>query len=158
MYKLLLAIGLLFLAISVNAQDKHSLDSVDKIIINTIINSAEQTAGDREPAWATIELQVRASYTETETDRAITKAQIYYYYGKNWPKFSAAIVHYTEAYENKEDLALMNKNAQFILQHSENPQEWKTAQGWVKHPVDQDASNAGDKATYDALAVRINGH
>lgn len=68
MYKLL-AVGLLFLGISGNAQDKYFLDSVDKIIINTIINPAEQT--DQEPVWAKIELQVWASHTETETDRAL---------------------------------------------------------------------------------------
>lgn len=153
----LFAIGLAFLAIGGRAQDKKYLDSVDRVIIKQIIEPAEQSAGGQEPSWAALRLQIRVSYSEVQTDRAITKAQIYFNWSRDWAKFSTAIVHYTEAYEDKEDGKLMNKNAKFILEHSEDPKEWKTALGWVQHAADKEPDNADFKATRDALAAKVNG-
>jgi hypothetical protein len=151
----ILAIALLFVTVSVKAQDKHALDSVDKLIISTIINPAEREANVDEPNWTAIGVQVRASYTEVQADRAITKAQIYYYYNKDWPKFSTAIVHFTNAYEDKDDLKLLNKNAGFILEHSTDQSELKAAQGWMKHAVDKEPSNTTYQETYKALTAKI---
>jgi hypothetical protein len=156
MYKLLI-LGLLTLTLSTHAQDKKALDSVDKIIMQTIINPAEEGAASEGPNWVAIGQQVRASYTEAQTDRAVTKAKIYYYYGKDWAQFSTAIVHYTDTYESKDDLPLMNKNAKMILDHSLNPADWKAAQSWAKHAADKNPSNAAYRATYDALTAKING-
>jgi hypothetical protein len=139
----------------VRAQDKKSLDSVDRILIARFITPAEQKAGDQEPQWATIALQIKASYSDTQADRAITKAQIYYYYGKNWPLFEKALVHYTVAYEDKEDGPLMNKNANFVLAHSTDQGELKTALAWVKHASDKEPSNADYKATCDAIQAKL---
>ncbi len=157
MYKLFLCCLLLAATIT-NAQDKKTLDSVDNVIIKTLIQPALKQAGGSEPAWPAVSQQIRMTYTESQTDRALTKAQIYYYYSRNWTKFSTAIVHYTDTYEDKDDLNLMNKNAGFILQHSENPGEWQTAQGWIKHAVDAKPDNAAYKATYDALTAKLNTH
>lgn len=156
MYKLSLSI-LLLSATFAQAQDKHTLDSVDKLIIAQFITPAEEKSPDQEPAWGALRIRILASYSDTQADRAITKGQIYFYYGRDWAKFSTAIVHYTDAYENKDDARLMNKNADFILQHSQNPKEWKAAQGWVKHILDKDPSNTACKTTYDALTSKING-
>jgi hypothetical protein len=152
-----LAIAILLAVTTANAQDKHSLDSVDDIIFRTIINPAEEAVNGQEPAWTAIQQQIRAGYTDVQTDRALTKARIYYYFGKDWLKFSAAIVHYTEAFENKEDLPLMNKNAKMILQHSQDPKEWKTALAWVQHAVDKEPGNLTYKTTADGLKAKING-
>ncbi|HTI93150.1 MAG TPA: hypothetical protein VL727_21270 [Puia sp.] len=157
MYKLLMC-SLLMLAITAHAQDKKSLDSVDKVIIQAIIQPAEQQAATNEPAWAAIGQQIRMTYSETQADRALTKAKIYYYYGKNWPHFSTALVHYTETYEDKYDFPLMNKNANFVLTYSANPREWQAAQAWVKTAVDKEPGNSAYKTTYDSLTARINGH
>jgi len=153
-----LAIALLFAATTANSQDKHALDSVDRVIINTLIKPAEVNAGADGPQWTVIQTQIRASYTDVQTDRAVTKAQIYYYYGKDWPKFSTVLVHYTDAYENKEDLDLMNKNAKMILDHSTELKDWTAALGWVQHAVDKAPDNAGYKATYDGLKAKLAGH
>lgn len=149
--------SLLLLAATTYAQDKKSLDSVDKVVIRTIIQPAEEQAGANEPAWAAIDQQIRMTYSETQADRALTKAQIYYYYGKNWPRFSTALVHYTETYEDKNDFALMNKNANFILTYSSNPLEWQAAQAWIKTAVNKEPDNKTYKTTYDSLAAKING-
>ena len=156
MYKLVLSSLLLVSSLSY-AQNKKSLDSVDKIIISQIITPAEQRDPGQEPQWTALTQQIKATYTDVQADRAVTKGQIYYYYGKNWPKFCAALVHYTEAYEDKDDLALMNKNANFILDRSTDPKELATALGWIKHAVDKEPSNEKYKATYDALAAKVNG-
>lgn len=65
----------IFSTVGARAQDKKSLDSVDKVIIGTIIRPAEQNAGGQEPNWTAIQQQIRASYSEVQTDRAVTKAQ-----------------------------------------------------------------------------------
>jgi hypothetical protein len=153
----LMAIGLLFLSASTHAQDKKTMDSTDRVIIKTMINPAEQSAGADGPNWVAIEQQVKASYTEIQTDRAITKAKIYYYYGRDWAQFSTAIVHYTEAYEDKGGLPLLNKNANFILRRSQNPAEWKAALGWIRHALDLAPDNSTYKATESALQAKING-
>jgi len=153
----LLALGLMTLWLSTDAQDKKALDSVDGVIMKTIINPAEESAGSGGPNWTAIGQQVRASYTELQADRAITKAKIYYYYGKDWAQFSTAIVHYTDAYENKDDGALMNKNAKMILDHSQDPKEWKAALGWIQHALEKQPNNETYKATRDALNAKLVG-
>jgi len=157
MYKLL-ALGLMTLSLSTHAQDKKALDSVDNVIMKTIVNPAEDRAGSDGPNWVAISQQARASYTDVQTDRAITKAKIYYYYGKDWAQFSTAIVHYTDAYEDKNDGALMNKNAKMILDHSQDPKEWKAALGWIQHALEKSPDNSTYKATRDALNAKLVGH
>jgi hypothetical protein len=156
MYKLL-AFGLIFSTLSTQAQDKKALDSVDKVIINGIIKPAEQAANGQEPNWTAISQLVRASYTDVQTDRAITKSKIYYYYGKDWAQFSTAIVHYTDAYENKDDGELMNKNAKMILDHSQDPKECKAALAWIQRALDKAPDNSSYKATRDALNAKLVG-
>jgi hypothetical protein len=156
MYKLL-TISLLFMTIAGRAQDKKALDSVDKVIMQTIINPAEEKTGGQAPDWTAIAQQAKASYSDVQTDRAVTKAKIYYYYGKDWAQFSTAIVHYTDTYENKDDGALMNKNADFILKRSQNPAEWKAALGWIQHVLDKAPDNQTYKATRDALNAKLVG-
>jgi hypothetical protein len=104
-----------------------------------------------------ISQQVRTSYTDVQTDRALTKAKIYYYYGKDWAQFSTAIIHYTDRYENKDDGKLMNTNANYILQRSQSPAEWKAALGWIQHVLDKAPDNQTYKATRDALNAKLVG-
>jgi hypothetical protein len=156
MYKLVFS-GLLLVSFISNAQDKKSLDSVDKVIISQIITPAEQHDPNQEPSWTALTLQIKASYSDVQADRAITKAQIFYYYNKSRPKFCAALVHYTVAYEDKEDLALMNKNANMVLDRSTDPKELATALGWMKHAVDKEPANEKFKTTYNALSAKVGG-
>lgn len=131
----------------------------DSIIITDIINPTSNDAlgKGQTPDWEAMRSQIALKYDGTYADRTITKARIYFYYGKDWPLFSTAIVHYTEAYEDKDDLRLMNKNAKYILRYSQEPAEWKKAQSWVKHAVDKEPSNSTYKETYDALEMKIKG-
>jgi hypothetical protein len=156
MYKIL-AIALLFVTSCASAQDKHALDSVDQAIIQNVITPAEQSAGDEEPNWTALKQKILVSYSAVQADRVISKAEIYFYWTKNWPKFSTALVHYTEAYEDKEDLELMNKNAKMVLQWSKEPKEWAIAQRWIQHAVDKEPGNADYKATAEGLKAKING-
>jgi hypothetical protein len=146
------------LSVVANAQDKKSLDSVDRVIMQQIIKPAEEKAGGQEPDWILIVQQIKASYSDVQTDRAITKAKIYYYYYKDWAQFSTAIVHYTDAYENKDDLKLMNTNAKFILEHSTNPSELRAALGWIKHATEKEPSNSEYQQTYQALQAKTSSH
>jgi hypothetical protein len=153
---LILTISTSFRAVAQDsAAKKRALDSTDKVIIATIIRPAEQAAGSLEPNWASIESQVRASYSDIQTDRAITKARIYYYFNRDWAKFSSAIVLYTDAYEDKRDAGLMNKNAGFILRYSQNPKEWRAALGWVQRALEAEPGNAACQAMRDALQAKL---
>lgn len=153
----LLMLSIALLAFSAYGQEKKALDSIDKVILSTIINPAETAAGSGEPDWTAIQVKVRASYTDLQTDRAITKAKIYYYWNTDWPKFSTALIHYTEAYESKDELELMNKNATMVLEHSEARTDWQVALGWIQHAVDKAPDNGNYKATRDGLKAKLAG-
>lgn len=150
----LLAYSLCFLTLAATAQDKRTLDSTDKVILTNIIRPAEQAAGGREPDWTALTEKIKDAYSPVQADRAVTKAQIYYYWNKDWPKFSKALVHFTDAYEDKEDGQLMNRNAKMILDHSADPADWKAAQAWIKHALDKEPTNATYQTTYDGLTAK----
>ncbi|MDO6433031.1 hypothetical protein Q4E93_20655 [Flavitalea sp. BT771] len=107
------------------------------------------------PDWDGLGATVKEKYGDTYVDRSVTKAQIYYYFNKDWPMFCKALVHYTEAYENKDDLRRMNKNAKMVLEYSQSPEELKTAAGWVKYAMNKEPDDHGYKDTYDALTTKI---
>ena len=128
--------------------------SNDSIILADIIMPLVNKAAVS-PDWGALGAEIKTKYGESYVDRSVTKAQIYYYYGKDWPLFCKALVHYTEAYESKDDLSRMNKNAKMVLQNSENPEELKTAAGWVKYAMKKEPGDHGYKDTYDALTTKI---
>ena len=139
--------------------EERQMDHRDSMVIAEMIDPAvnEAKGNSQEPDWEGLRAQVTLKYDGSVADRTVTKARIYFYFGKDWSLFSTAIVHYTELYENKENLKLMNKNAKFILQYSQNPTEWKTALGWVRHAVEKDPSNTAYKETYEALGAKVKG-
>lgn len=165
MIKLLLTtLALLAGASLVHAQSifgKYAADSTgrrnDSVILENIIKPLviQANASQEMPDWQVLGQDISVKYGDSYVDRNVTKAKIYYYFGKDWPLFSRALVHYTEAYENKEDLKLMNKNAKMVLQYSQDQDELKTALVWVKHAVDKEPGNTTYKSTYDGLVVKI---
>jgi hypothetical protein len=138
---------------STDPQLRHN----DSIILADIILPLVRNAsnGHEAPDWQVLGHDVETKYGSGYVDRTVTKAKIYYYFGKDWPLFSHALVHYTEAYEDKNDLRLMNKNARMVLQYSQSQEEWKAALSWVKHAVDKEPGNTAYKATYDGLDMKI---
>jgi hypothetical protein len=124
-FLMLLVIGLISTALK--AQTKDEKNALDKKVIAEVIKSAQEQASqnNQQPDWDSLRKVITGKYNATEADRAITKAKIYASYGRDWPTFTAAIVHYTDAYEDKDDLVLMNKNANFILQQSNSKVKWK---------------------------------
>lgn len=134
-------------------QSKKQLDSVDKVIIAQYITPAEQQAGAEDPQWGALVQKIKESHTGIEADRAVHKAQIYYYYGKNWPKFCSALVIYTDSYEDKNDFKLMDKNANMVLLRSNEVADFQKAAAWM-----MPATNTGNdayKKTYEALIAKI---
>lgn len=100
---------------------------------------------------------ITAQYGEACAERTITKARLIYYYGKDWPQFSSALVQYTNNYEYRDSLSLMNRNAKMVLDHSDNPAEWKAAQVWAKYASDKNPSDDEYPSTYDALTAKLSG-
>jgi len=155
-----MAITLLTSTPSLNAQSashgtidtlqRHNDSVIQADIIMPLVSRAAET-----PDWQVLGQNISTKYGDSYVDRTVTKAKIYYYYGKDWPLFSKALVHFTEAYEDKENLKLMNENAKMVLQFSQDPDELKAALAWVKHAVDKEPGNASYKETYDALSMKI---
>jgi hypothetical protein len=152
-------LGCLLTFAAAHAQADHKLDPQtlqnDSVILQQVIMPALHQP--QEPDWKVLRTTIVTRYNDSYGDRNVTKAKIYYFYGKDWAQFSTAIVQYTQAYECKDDLTLMNGNAKMILAHSQNPAEWKAAQGWVRYATEKAPSNEKFKATYDALTEKLQG-
>ena len=162
MKKFLSALLGCFLTVTlVHAQADHKLDSQtvanDKIIMHEILKPALASAQGQEPDWKVLRTTITTRFDGSYADRNITKARIFYFYGKDWAQFSTALVQYTQTYEWRDSLSLMDKNAKMILDHSQNPAELKTAQSWAKYATDKNPSNDTYRATYDALTAKLVG-
>lgn len=152
-------LGCLLACAVAHAQADHKLNPQtlqnDSTILEQVIYPAIQQP--QEPDWQVLRTTIVTRYNDSYADRNVTKAKIFYFYGKDWAQFSTALVKYTQNYEYKDDLVLMNKNAKMVLNHSQNPADWKAAQGWAKYACEKETGNAAYKATYDALTAKING-
>ena len=157
-------LGCFLAATVVNAQADHKLDSLtvanDKLIMHEILSPALKTARaqNQEPDWKVLRTTITTRFDASYADRNITKARIFYFYGHDWAQFSTALVNYTQQYEWRDSLSLMNMNAKMVLDHSANPADWKAAQSWAKYASDKNPSNDTYRATYDALTAKISGH
>lgn len=156
-------LGCFFAFSAATAQADHKLDDqtiqTDKTIraqiIKPFIAAADQQ--NQPPDWKVLRATIVAQYGDTYADRTITKARLIYYYGKDWPQFSSALVQYTNNYEYRDSLSLMNLNAKMVLDHSDSPADLKAALSWAKYASDINPSNEEYKATYDALSAKLNG-
>jgi hypothetical protein len=161
MKRILLVVFVIFCFQCLQAQSSKATSSEmltrqhnDSIILADMIMPL-MNDGAAVPDWDGLGAAVKAKYGDSYADRSVTKAQIYYYYNRDWPLFCNALVHYTETYENKDDLRRMNKNAKMVLEYSESTEECKTAAAWVKHAMDKEPDDHGYKDTYDALTTKI---
>jgi hypothetical protein len=156
-------LGCFFAFTAATAQADHKLDDqtiqTDKTIraqiIKPFIAAADQQ--NQAPDWKVLRTTIVAQYGDTYADRTITKAKIFYYYSKDWPQFSSALVQYTNNYEYRDSLSLMNMNAKMVLDHSDSPADLKAALSWAKYASDKNPSNDEYKATCDALKAKLNG-
>jgi hypothetical protein len=161
--RLLSVLVLVLMATLIYAQADHKIDpktlETDKIIVREILNPALQSAReqDHEPDWKALHTTITARYDANYADRNIVKAKIYFFYGRDWAQFSSAIVQYTQQYEWRDSLSLLDKNAKMILDHSDNSADLKAAQSWAKYAADKSPGNGAYHATYIALTSRLAG-
>lgn len=130
----------------------------DNAIKADIIDPAVQGTNGEAPDWAALTQTIIQKYDAITADRTITKAKIYFTYGKDWPAFCEAIVNYTNKYELANDYKLLDKNAGMILKNSNDPAQLKEALRWAKAAVSSDPNNAAYKTTYDSLTAKIAGN
>jgi hypothetical protein len=160
---ILVLLGYSFSVLVAHAQIDHRLSPEvlhnDSIVMSQVIRpflkSAAQSTGL--PDWKMLRTSIATRFDDTYADRNVTRARIYYYYNRDWSQFCKAIVQYTQAYEYRDSLSLMNMNAKMILDHSTDPDDWKAAHSWAKYASEKDPANSNYKTTCDALAARING-
>jgi predicted nucleic acid-binding Zn ribbon protein len=157
------SLGCFFAFSAATAQTDHKLD--DQIIqtdkaIRAQITKPFIAAADQQnqpPDWKVLRTTIVAQYGDAYAGRIITKGRLIYYYSKDWPQFSSALVQYTNNYEYRDSLSLMNMNAKMVLDHSDSPADLKAALSWAKYASDKNPSNEEYKATYDALSAQITG-
>ena len=128
----------------------------DSTIKVTIIDPATQAAAPGDPDWAALTQTISQKYDAVTADRTVTKAKIYFYYGKDWAQFCKAIVHYTDNWELGTDYKVLNLNAGMILQNSSDQDDLKEAAKWSKAAADSDPDNQAYQATYNALKAKVN--
>jgi hypothetical protein len=135
-----------------------SINTKDSTAKADIIDPAEQAANGEAPDWNALTQTITQKYDAVTADRTITKAKIYFYYGKDWPAFCAAIVHYTNKYELANDYQLLNTNAAMILKNSDDKAQLTEALRWAKAALDSDPNNDRYKSTYNSLTAKISGN
>jgi len=132
-----------------------AVNTKDSLVKVQIIDPAEQLAAGKAPDWSALTQTIVQKYDSVTADRTITKAKIYYYYGKDWPQFTAGIVHYTNNYELATDYNVLNANANWILKFSKDPKELQEAQRWAEAAVKGNPAEAAYKSTLAAVQEKL---
>lgn len=160
MKSFIISIGLLLTISLAKAQTKLTKADFqkDSIIKADIIDPAIHEAQGEAPDWSGLTAEITQKYDAIYADRNIMRNQIFFYFGKDWFAFNGALVKYTEKYEPKDNLNLLNKNARMVLKYSNDKKELTVALGWSKHTVDIEPANADYKKTFEALTAKIAGN
>lgn len=128
-------------------------DIIDRVVLREDIDPLLQ----QQPTdWVKISDVVTRKYDALTADRTVSKAKIFSSYGRDWTAFTAAIAYYTEKYEDKHNLRILDKNAHFILQYSQNKQELQSALSWSRIVLEKEPGNAGYQQTSTALQAKLN--
>lgn len=137
--------------------DVMDIKQKDKAIADAMINPAVEAAKaeDKIPDWKAIAELVTQKHDAVTADRTVTRAKLFFYYGKDWKAFASAIVNYTEKYEDTANLATINTNANFVLEHSADKEELAKALAWSKKLFEKEPDNADYKKTYEALKEKL---
>jgi len=137
--------------------DTDDIKQKDKVIADAIINPLVDAAKaeDKVPDWQAIAAAVTQKHDAVTADRTVTRAKLFYYYGKDWKAFATAIVNYTEKFEDKNNLPTMLNNANFVLEHSADKAELSKALDWAKMLTEKAPDNEDYKKTYAALKEKL---
>jgi len=130
-------------------QKNFAENVIDKVVIKEEIDTAAK------PDWSMVRRTITGKYNPVIADRAVTKAQIYHDYGKDWTAFGTALVHYTDTYEDQNDLDLLNRNARMILQHCDNPVILRSALQWSKRATAQAPAGSAYRTTYQLIKQKL---
>lgn len=135
-------------------QDVKATDEKVKAeLIDPVVNKAHEA--DTTPDWAALTKTVTAKYDAVTADRNVTRAKLFFYYGKDWKAFASAIVNFTEKFEDKNDVQTIHTNAKFVLDHSESKAEVEKALAWSKSLVEKEPSNQEFKQTNEQLVAKL---
>lgn len=140
--------------------DQQKAKETDRIVEIELIRPALRLAAEKNtsPPWDAIFNAIAERYDRTVADRNVTRQQVFNYYGKDWTAFAKALVRYTEKYEDKNDIKLMHKNAESVLNASDDIGELKIALSWIKDAVEKEPEEyIAYRKTYDALMKKIEG-
>lgn len=157
MKKILFLVYLMLFLVSLTlAQNKRETQKQDSSVMKDIFEPMLNEGSD--PDWNQLKSTLIAKYNAAFAERFTWKAKIYYDYSRDWTGFTAALVHYTDTYEDHNDLKLLNKNAGMVLKYSTDKKELETALNWSNLTLDKDPANTEYKKTYDALTAKIAGN
>lgn len=162
MRSMILVAGLILMAGVAQAQTgnaKQETRKQDSVLMKDVFEPlvVDAVNNDETPDWEVLKTKVSVGHDAAFTERFICKAKIFYFYSRDWPEFDAALVHYTDTYEDKNDARLMNKNAKMILDHSGDRKQLEAALSWSKLALAKEPANADYKKTKDALTAKLSG-
>lgn len=128
-------------------------DKVKAELIDPAIAKANE-AGTA-PDWSALTKTVTAKYDALTAERNVTRAKLFFYYGKDWKAFASAIVVFTEKFEDKSNLPTILTNANFVLEHSTDKAELAKALAWANMLVEKEPNNEDYKKTLEGLKEKV---
>lgn len=131
----------------------------DSIITSRIVDSCIIIANWKKipPDWTAIKVLVRDKYDSIYADRTVTRAEIYYYQRTDWPRWATAYTHFVDFYGSPNRPGTLDREARFVLKHSQNREELKTALRWINHAIELAPNQPDFRETRDKLLKKING-
>jgi hypothetical protein len=134
---------------SVMQQAHYAEDITDRMITKENIDDYSQIS------WPACRDSITKKYNATIADRVITRAQLYRDYGKDWPAFCSALIHYTDTYEDRKDLNLLDKNARMILENSNDKDCLQAVLRWSRQTLVAEPANAAYRSTYTLIQQKL---
>jgi hypothetical protein len=135
----------------------QDIKAVDEKLKAELIDPAIAKANEAgaAPDWTALTKTVAAKYDAVTAERNVTRAKLFFYYGKDWKAFASAIVVFTEKYEDNSNLPTMLTNANFVLEHSTDKAELAKALAWANMLVEKEPNNEDYKKTLEGLKEKI---
>ncbi len=134
----------------------YAQNVIDKVLILTdIMPVLKKLKPGNAPDWNALKANLSQKYDPLSGPRAVAKAKVIFYYGKDGEAYCKALIYYTNIYDDHSDMGLLNKNACDILKYSTDTVDLKSALYWSKKTVKSDSINVVYQGTLKRLMERI---
>jgi hypothetical protein len=131
-------------------------DVVEKVLIRSEIEPAlRKLPAGSQPDWKQLTNYLSNKYDPLSGQRAVIRAELSFYDGKDRMKFCRALVVYTSLYLDHTDTSLMDHNASYILKYSNDERDIKSALTWSEMTIQEEPNNLVYKKTHQAIEQKL---